>query len=152
MKLISKDYMSTDVRSLPPDMNAKEALRALMDSGMSGLPVLEKDGTIVGVFTEKEVLKAILPSYIKDVGAFVYGEGSKSELKKLAHMEGLSVKDLMRREFPTVSEETSLAEVSRIMLTKSERRVIVTSGCKAVGIITRSDVVKALAKEAGMKL
>jgi CBS domain-containing protein len=151
MSFIAKDYMSKKIKSVRPDMNAKKALQLLIKSKTSGLPVIDRTGAVVGVFTEKEVLKAILPSYIKYVGAFIYGEDTKSELKKLCRLEKCTVKDVMRTEVPTISPETSLTEVSKIMLTRSERRVIVTKGKKAIGVITRSDVVKALAKEAGMR-
>ena len=151
MSFVAKDYMSKKIKSVRPDMNAKKALLLLIQSRTSGLPVIDKTGAVVGVFTEKEVLKAILPSYIKDVGAFIYGEDSKAELKKLCRLEKCKVEDVMRIEVPTISPETSLTEVSKIMLTKNERRVIVTKGNKAIGVITRSDVVKALAKEAGMR-
>ena len=150
MQFTVKDVMSKEIRSVSPDMNAKEALGMLVTTGTSGLPVIDKEGRLVGVFTEKEILKAILPVYIKDVGTFVYSEVSKSELKKIANIEKFSVKDLMRKEVPTVTEETSLTEVSRIMLTKSERRVVVIRDGKAVGVVTRCDVIRALAKEAGV--
>lgn len=144
--------MTREIKSLSPDTNAKEALKMLIDLDMSGLPVIDKDGNIVGVFTEKEILQSILPVYVKDVGTFVYSGDSKPELKRLAGLEKLSVKDLMRKEVPTVNEDAIPSEASRIMLTKSERRVIVTGGKdkKAVGIITRYDVIRALAKEAGI--
>ncbi len=148
MQLIAKDCMSHKIRSIGPDVNAKEALKTLLESGMSGLPVLNKRGAVLGVFTEKEVLTAILPAYVKNVGAFVYGEDSKTVLKRVARLDRFLVKDVMRKEVQTVTEETPLSEVSRVMLTRSERRVIVTKDGKAVGVITRSDVVRALAKEA----
>lgn len=72
---------------------------------MSGLPVIDKNGNVVGVFTEKEILQSVLPVYVKDVGAFIYSGDSKPELKRLAGLEKLSVKDLMRKEIPTVSED-----------------------------------------------
>lgn len=152
MPFVAKDYMSTKIKSVPPDMNARQALRLLIRGKTSGLPVINKAGAVVGVFTEKEVMKSILPSYIKDVGAFIYGGDSKAELKKLSQLDRYRVKDLMRTEVPTVGPDTSLTEVSKIMVTRNERRVVVTQGKKAVGVITRSDVVRALAKEAGVRL
>lgn len=152
MKFMVKEFMSSKIKSLPPDMNAKEALGTLIRGGTSGLPVIDAEGRVVGVFTEKEVLKAILPDYIKDVGSFVYIDTSKAELKKLAGLDRHLVKDLMRKEVPTISEEASLTEASRIMVTKGERRVIVVKGGRTTGVITRCDVVKALAKEAGVAL
>ena len=152
MKSRVKDCMSKEMKSLSPDINAKEALKILIETDMSGLPVIDKEGNLIGVFTEREVLRAILPVYVKDVGTFVYGEDSKAELKKISNLEKFSVRNLMRKEFPTIGEETSLTEASKIMLTKSERRIIVVKDRKAVGVITRSDVVRALAREAGVAL
>lgn len=151
MTCLAKDSMSAKIESIAPDMNAKEALRVLLTSGRSGLPVLDKDGAVVGVFTEKEALSAILPGYVKDVGSFIYGDDSKAAMKKFSHLDGHVVSDLMRTEVPTVTEDTPLAEVSRIMLTRNERRIIVVRGAKAVGVLTRHDIVKALAEKCGMK-
>lgn len=144
--------MSRDVKFVRPDSNAKEALKLLLSEGTSGMPVIDKDGRPVGVFTEKEILKAVLPGYVQDVGAFIYAEDSKSTLKKIAGLEKILVKDIMRVEISTIQEETSVSEASRIMLTRSERRIIVLKDGKAVGVITRCDVVKALANAAGVEL
>ena len=152
MSFTAKDCMSKNIKSVLPEMKASQALKVLIESGASGLPVMDSQGVLLGVFTEKEVLKSIMPSYLKDVGNFVYGEDSKAELKKLAHLDRFQVKEIMRKEVPTVTEETSLTEISHIMLTKSERRVMVVKGKKAIGVITRADVVKALAREAGVAL
>ena len=151
MPLKARDCMSIDIKSVKPDMNAKDALKALIESGFSGLPVIGHDGRLMGVFTEKEVLKAIMPSYVEDVGAFVYGKEAHAGTKKIAHLDRFLVKDIMRTEVSVAGEDSPLAEISRIMLTNSQRRVIVTKGDKAVGVITRRDLVKALAAEAGIK-
>lgn len=147
-----RDVMSKEIKSVGPDMNAKDALKVLIENDMSGLPVIDGSARLVGVFTEREVLKAILPVYIRDVGTFVYAGESKAELKKLAALEKFMVKNLMRKDVPTISADASLAEASRIMLTKSERRVVVMDSDRPVGVITRGDVVRALAKEAGVSL
>lgn len=152
MSCRAKDCMNTNIKSVHPDMNAKEALAFLLKSGVSGLLVIDSLGHLLGVFTEKEVLKSILPVYLKKIGSFAYAQDSKSELHKLQHLDSFLVKDIMRKEISTVSEDTCLSEVSHIMLSKSERRVAVTREGRPVGVITRSDVVTALAKEAGIAL
>ena len=147
-----KDVMSKDIKYVSPEMTAKDALRMLIENDMSGLPVIDKDGSPVGVFTEREVLKAILPVYVRQVGAFIYGEESKSELKKIVQLEKFLVKDLMRKDAPTIDQAATLTEASKMMLTKGERRIIVIRDKKAVGVITRGDVVGTLAKKAGITL
>jgi predicted transcriptional regulator len=73
-------------------------------------------------------------------------------LKKLAGLEKFLVKDLMRKEVPTIEDDATLSEASKMMLTRNERRLIVVKGKSAVGVVTRRDVVMALAKEAGVTL
>ncbi len=152
MTLEVKDFMSKEIISVPPDKNAKDAFKMLLESNMSGLPVIDKEGNLVGVFTEREILKSILPVYIKDVGSFIYTADSKAELKKIASLDKFMVKDLMRKDVPTIDADASLTEASKIMLTKSERRIVVMKGKKPIGVITRYDVVMGLAKEAGVIL
>src|SRR3989338_725728 len=120
-----KDVMSTDIKHVSPGMNAKEALKMLIETGMSGFPVIDSGNNLVGVFTEREILKAILPVYVKDVGTFIYADDSKSELKKIESLEKFKVSDLMRKDVPTIDAEASLMEALRIMLPRSERRVVV---------------------------
>jgi len=152
MSIRIKDIMTKEIKSIPPEMNARKALGLLVKTGMSGFPVIDAKGEAVGVFTEKEILSAILPGYLKAVGSFVYAADSKAELKKLAGLEKFLVKDLMRKEVPTLEEDATLTEASRMMLTKSERRLIVVKGNIAVGVVTRRDVVTALAAEAGVAI
>jgi len=143
-----KDCMTKKLQYLSPDMNAEDAMKKLLDLRMSGLPVIDESGKLHGVFTEKEILKSILPVYIKNVGAFIYADNSKAEIRKIAELGKFAVKDIMRKETVVITEEASLTEASRVMLTKSERRLMVVKDGKVVGVITRADVVLALAKEA----
>ena len=151
MKLKVKDLMQTNIKSLKPDMGALDALKYLMKLEISGLPVIDEKGCLCGMFTEKDILKAILPSYLKDVGSFVYSEDPKAEIRKMANIGTYKVKDLMRTDVVTVDQDTALAEVSKIMLLKAARRIVVVdANKKAVGIIARCDIVKAFAREAGL--
>lgn len=150
MQFQAKDFMSKKIKSIKPEVNAKDAVRELISSGTSGLPVIDASGELVGVFTEKEILRAIMPAYVEDVGAFVYGEDSRAGLKKMAGLDKFLVRDLMRKDVPTVEEEVSLTEISRMMLAKSERRILVVRDKKPVGVITRHDVLGALAKGSGI--
>jgi predicted transcriptional regulator len=144
-----KEIMVKDVDSLKPEENVRTALSLLFKMQISGLPVIDNEGKLVGMFTEKEVLKNILPSYIEKVGRFVYEENPKSIKKKFEGLSNLSVSQLMRKEVISTNEDTTLCEVARIMLIQKVRRLLVVdkSG-KVAGIVTRSDILKALGKEA----
>ena len=140
-----KDIMARDVKSILPEMNAREAIERLFDMKISGLPVIDQHGKLVGMFTEKDILRNIFPSYLSQVGKFVYVEDPKWIKNKAAELSRLKVADLMRKEVVTVDQEASLTEVARIMLTQKARRMpVLDKDGKVAGIVAREDVVKKL--------
>ena len=143
-----KEIMTKDVTRVSPEMNAQEALKLLQKMQISGLPVIDDQNKLVGMFTEKEALSAILPSYIEKVGRFVYQEDSKAVKQKVATFRNMKVKDLMRRQVVTVDEDTNLCEVAHIMLTQKVRRIpILNKENIVVGIVSRGDITRALFEE-----
>jgi CBS domain-containing protein len=117
---------------------------------ISGLPVIDEEGKLKGMFTEKDVLSYTLPSYIEKVGRFIYEENPKSTKKKFTQLSNIKVGQLMRREVVTTTEDTTLCEVARVMLTQKARRLpVIDKSGNVVGIIARGDVLKAFAREAG---
>lgn len=140
-----KEVMTKDVKTLSPEINAKQALDMLFDLKISGLPVVDKNDKLIGMFTEKEILKSVLPSYLDKVGSFIYEENPKGIKNKARDLEKLKVENVMRRDVITVGEEVALCEVARIMLTQKVRRApVVNKEGRVIGIVAREDVVKAL--------
>jgi len=149
----AKEIMTKEVVSIKPEDNAKDALALLFKMQISGLPVIDTQGKLVGMFTEKDVLKQILPSYLDKVGRFIYEENPKSIKKKFQDLINLLVSQLMRKDVITIDTDTSLCEVARLMLTQKIRRIpVLDKEKKLVGIVSREDVVKAYAREAGWEI
>jgi len=143
-----KEIMTKDVTSIAAETNAKEALDLLQKREISGLPVMDANRKLVGMFTEKEVLSAILPSYIEKVGRFVYMENPKAVRQKARALSTIKVKDIMRQDVITVDEDTALCEVARLMLTQKARRIPVLNKIReVVGIVSRGDILRALFEE-----
>jgi CBS domain-containing protein len=148
-----KEIMKRDVTSVKPEDNAMETLTLLFKMQISGLPVIDGQGKLVGMFTEKDILRSILPSYIEKVGRFVYEENPKSIKNKFKELENLKVSQLMRKEIITVFEDAAVCEVARIMLTQKVRRIpVLNKENKVVGIVAREDIIKSYAKEAEWKI
>lgn len=144
----AKDIMIKDVKSISSQMNAQEALDLLQKLQISGLPVIDDKKRLIGMFTEKEILANILPSYVSRVGRFVYEENPKTIKHKINNFPSLKVKDLMRHDVVTIDEDTALCEVAHVMLTQRARRApILNKNREVVGIISRGDVMKALFQE-----
>lgn len=142
-----KDIMVKKVITLSPEMSADEALQKLLEKEISGLPVVDKNNKLIGMFTEKSILRAILPSYVEKVGQFVYDADSKKLAEKVQRLNQIKVKDIMRQEVVTAGPEAPLYEVARIMLIQKIRRVpVVDKDNIVIGIIARQDVLKALVK------
>ncbi len=148
--MIVKEIMTTDVKSIPPDAKVKDAWRVLEQLRISGLPVIDRNQRLVGMFTEKEILSYILPSYIDQVGKFVYKDDPKSIKKKFEKLAELTVGELVRQEVVTVDENSAVCEVARLMLIQKARRIpVLDKERKVVGIIAREDVVRAYTREIG---
>lgn len=143
-----KEIMVRDVVSIKPADNASSALSLLFKMQISGLPVIDAQGKLVGMFTEKDVISYILPSYIEKVGRFIYEENPKSTRKKLLDLNNMQVSQLMRKEVVTTAEDVALCEVARIMLTQKARRLpVLDKAGKVVGMVARGDILKAMVKE-----
>jgi len=146
----AKEIMTKNVTSLSADTNAQEALNLLQKMQISGLPVIDDKNKLLGMFTEKEILRNILPSYIENVGRFVYEENPKSIKKKFEDLVNFTVSQLMRKDVITVDENASLCEVARLMLVQKVRRIpVLDKEKRVVGIVAREDIIKAYAREAG---
>jgi len=144
-----KDIMTREVKSISPDISAWEALARLSKDKISGLPVIDQKGKLVGMFTEKEILSFILPSYVEKVGRFIYEENPKGIKNKLTQLCNLKVSQLMRKDVITINEDVTLCEAARLMLTQKARRLpVLDRAGKIVGIIAREDVVNAFIQEA----
>jgi len=112
-----KDVMTTQVITVKEDQTLQQAARLLSRYRISGLPVVNDDNTVVGVVTEYDVIGK----------------------------EGETVGDIMTRSVISVTPETDLEEVRRVLVHERIKRLIVLEQGKLVGIISRADLVKEVA-------
>ncbi|MDD5238180.1 MAG: CBS domain-containing protein, partial [Candidatus Omnitrophica bacterium] len=110
-----KEIMKKEVISVRPTDSVLDVLNLLLKMEISGLPVIDEEAKLVGMFTEKDIISHILPSYIQNVGRFIYEENPKATKIKLAGLNNIKVSQLMRKEVITTTEDTTLCEVARIM-------------------------------------
>jgi CBS domain-containing protein len=127
-----KDIMTKEVVSAKPDTLIYEAMRLLRESQITGMPVVEDDMTLVGVITEKDVLRL-----------FYAEEDEKNK----------TVKDFMTRPAVHYKEGDTLGSVCDFMMINYFRRVPVTSKeGKVVGIVSRPDVIDYILQTKGEEL
>lgn len=115
-----EDFMSTPVKVIDPDTSAEEALKLMLRYGYSGLPVVI-DEKLVGIISRREI-----------------GRISEEKLKKMPVSYYMSKNPL------TIPPEISIKEAEKIMIEKDYGRLPVVKSRKIVGILTRSDLLRAL--------
>src|SRR5262245_31478566 len=141
-----RDVMTSPVLSVEPDTAILEAVRIMLQRHISGLPVIDKDGHLVGMVTEGDFLRRSetgtqrrRPHWLE----FLMGPGRLADEYTRSH--GRKIQDIMTSDPVRVTEDTSLDEVVRTMEKRRIKRLPVMSDNDVVGIVTRANLVHALA-------
>ena len=116
------DIMHEPVLTTAPEVSAREAAAQLVLNSISGMPVTDTDGAVLGVITEEDILRALM------------------ERKDL---EMLAVKDIMSKNLAVVSTATPIEIVMQTLHDEGILRLPVVDNGKLVGIISRADVITA---------
>lgn len=146
-----RSVMSTHVVTVSPETTLKDAAARLVRYGISGLPVVDHDGQLVGVLSEADILA-------KEAGSTRVGSargGSSPREGMLAwligepsrlHLEARTVADAMSSPALTIGPERTAREAAARMLAEDVNRLPVTEGDTLVGIVSRADLVRAFAR------
>ena len=122
-----RDYMATGLITLTPEMGVMEAVQKFLDYRISGAPVVDERGNMIGMLSEKDCLKVVLnAAYYEEMGG--------------------TVNDFMMKDVITIDASTGIVEVAEMFIKSSFRRYPVVSDDKLIGQISRRDVLKALEK------
>ncbi|MBU1118660.1 CBS domain-containing protein, partial [Patescibacteria group bacterium] len=129
----------------------KEVAGKLFDNALTGMPVVSGD-EVIGIVTEGDVVmenaNVHIPSYINILSSFLYLEDPDAVEHDLKKVLALTAEDLMTEEVITVDPEDSVTDLATIFKEKHINPIpVVDKNDKLVGIVSRSDIVKLLAKE-----
>jgi len=124
---------------LPEDATVEEAVRAILDSGLPALPVVEANGELAGIFGEREFMAALFPGYVGELrfAGFV-PKGLDEALEKRAACRGEPVGRYMNTEHVDVQAGASDVQVAETFLHHRVLIVPVCDGRRVKGVITRS--------------
>lgn len=135
------DVMTHDVVSVTPDTPLKDVAAALVERGISGLPVCDPDGAVLGVLSEADLLVKQGGSPERSGGLFAWlvETASAPDLAKLrAHTAG----EAMTSPALTVETASPVSEAARTMVSLGVNRLPVVEDGRLVGIVTRADLVR----------
>jgi CBS domain-containing protein len=141
-----RDIMSTRVVSIAPDANVLEAVRLMLQNHISGLPVIDRSGVLVGVVTEGDFLRRSETGTERKRPRWLeFLMGPRRLADEYVHTHARKVEDVMTREPITITEDAALDEVVRIMERRRIKRLPVMRGAQVVGIVSRANLLHALA-------
>src|SRR5690349_16956588 len=128
--------MHKDTATVPANESLLEALHLLVVAGVGGLPVIGRDGAVVGILSSTDVLGAIDQACDEDDD-----EDEPDDLRE--SLQAITAGEIATPEVIWVSPETSVAEVSEIMRAEGIHRVLVGSSGKLEGVLTSFDLLRA---------
>jgi CBS domain-containing protein len=140
------DVMTARVISVTPDASVLECVRLMLQHRISGLPVLDAAGTLVGVVTEGDFLRRVEAGTQRKRRRwleFLTGPGRIAEEYVQSH--GRKVSEVMTPDPVTIREDTPVEEVVRLMEQRRIKRLPVMRGSTVVGIVSRANLLHALA-------
>lgn len=151
-----KDIMEKNVITFRPDDTLHKALIIFTEKGISGAPVV-KEGKVIGLITELDIIKVLdiytpkihftsMPHFFL-VLAGLKSKSKATELKKkIMAASKLRIDDFMTKDPVMVDKDDGIMEAARLIDTYKVNRIPVSHKGKVIGIVTRNDIIKAVAK------
>ena len=135
-----RDIMTREVLTAPPDMTIREAMALLSERHVSGAPVVD-GGKVVGVFSASDLL-----AFLADLGDTTPSLTLRQRKGRTAPLEDVTIDEVMTRKVQSLPPDCSVDEAAVLMGQKQIHRVLVMLGDVLLGIVTTSDVAKAVAE------
>ena len=152
--IIAGDVMNPNVLMVPEDMTVEELAGFLVENEISGAPVVDPAGRLIGVVSVTDLALSVArgtddrPSpdfFVREWG----GSPSRDEIEEIRFGQEteIRVRDIMTPAVYSVDEQTPIPEVAETLINSHIHRLLVTRGERVVGIVTSSDLLGLLVRE-----
>ena len=143
--MLVRDLMTTNVTSVPPDTPASAIVHLLAERGISGVPVVDSGGALLGVVTEGDLLRRLALSDEPENGWFRAMLADKEgAAERYASAHGSTARDVMTAAPVTVEEDDAAEHAARLIEEHKVRRLPVLRDGRLIGVVSRSDLLRAL--------
>jgi CBS domain-containing protein len=138
------ELMNPDVVCVPPDATAAEAARLLAERGVTGAPVVDEAGALLGVVSQTDLVRhASRALTAGESGAFFTDMDEFRDLATLpADLGSTPVSEVMRKQVYTVHRDASAAVAANIMRERKVHRLLVTERGRLVGVVGALDLLR----------
>jgi CBS domain-containing protein len=152
MAQLVRDIMDSTPITVPPDASVEEVVATLRQHELPGVPVVDGDGRCLGIVTEADLVlpddqgDLHIPHYINLFGGTVFLEPLGRFEQRLRKAFAAKATDMMTSDPDTVAPETTVQEAARLIHRSGHNRLPVVEDGRLVGVVTRVDVLGALAR------
>ncbi len=144
----AKDIMQKEVVTVRPETSVEDAGRLFIEKDISGAPVLDDGGNLVGIVTENDLIRKEkrfhIPTIIRIFDAFIPLESDARVEQEIRKMAATTVGEICTTKVITISEDTDLYEIATIMAEKNVHLLPVMKEGEIVGIVGKKDLIRAL--------
>jgi CBS domain-containing protein len=154
MAALVRQIMTQDPVTVAPETTVEEVVRTMRSHELPGLPVVEADGSLAGIVTESDLVIADdegdlhIPHYVELFGGMVFLPESVRRFEERFHKAAASTAaEMMTADPVTVEADDSTRKAARLIADSGHNRLPVLDGGRLVGVVTRVDVLGALAAE-----
>lgn len=141
--------MTSDLVTVTKNATLREVIKIMFEKNISGIPVVDKAGRLEGIVSESDVIrlkrKLHMPDYIQLLEKMLNNAHPEEFQADIDRALDMPVAEFMTNRVVTVTEETSLAEITRLMVEHGINRIPVVHNNKLTGIVTRRDAIRAMA-------
>jgi CBS domain-containing protein len=145
----AKDIMDTRVVTVKQTATLRELNEILQQHGINSLPVVDQEGRVVGMVTEGDLIRGVLPGYVELNQNSLYLHDFEYLEERVHHVEETPVTEIMNRRVISVTEDTPILQIGSIFLLRGMHRLPVMRGDRLVGIVSRTDICGAIFGEVG---
>ena len=151
MPTLVRDIMDANPETVSPDTPIEDVVSTMRENELPGLPVVDGEGRCVGIVTEADLVlpddegDLHIPHYIELFGGTIFLEPLSRFEKRLRKAFASNAADMMTRRPDTVGPDTSVREAAHLIHESGHNRLPVVEDGRLVGVVTRVDVLGALA-------
>jgi CBS domain-containing protein len=151
MAELVREIMDSEPETVTPDTPVEDVLRVLRENELPGVPVIDAEGRCVGIVTEADLVlpddqgDLHIPHYVNLFGGTVFLEPLSRFEQRLRKAFASNAADMMTSDPDTVSPDTTVREAARLIHESGHNRLPVVEDGRLVGVVTRVDVLGALA-------
>lgn len=146
----ASDIMTMGATTVRPDTTIEHAARVMLEHHVSGLPVVNAQGKLLGIVTERDLLRR------EEIGTERHRPrwleiwlSARQLAQEYAQEHGRKVEHVMSRDVASVGPDTPVSEIVDLMEERGIKRLPVVSDGKVIGIVSRSNLLSALSRHTG---